>query len=107
MSISSLHYFADNGEVGHAWRHVPPANDIVVDTLNSAPKIELIKNGPLISSFAVTHKMQIPVEMDEGTGDYVTRLDADGDDAGRSKETREMFIRSEYTLTKIIKRCFS
>ncbi len=38
--------------------------------------------------------------MDEGKGDYVRRLDADGDDAGRSTETREMQIRSEFTLTK-------
>ena len=103
QEYKQLHYFADNGEVGHAWRHVPPSNDIIFDTLKSTPKIELIKNGPLVSCFAVTHKVQIPVEMDEGTGDYVTRLDADGDDAGRSKETREMLIRSDFTLTKLSK----
>jgi 2-O-(6-phospho-alpha-D-mannosyl)-D-glycerate hydrolase len=98
-----LNYFADNGEVGHAWRHVPPANDVVINTLNSTPKIELVQSGSLLACYAVTHKMQIPIEMDEGTGSYVTRLDADGDDAGRSKETREIVIRSEFTLTKLSK----
>ncbi len=100
---SQLHYFADNGEVGHAWRHVQPANDVVIDTLKSTPTIELLQNGPLLVCFAVTYTMQIPLEMDEGTGNYVTRLDADGDDAGRSIETREMVIRSEFTLTKLSK----
>ncbi|VAX16510.1 Alpha-mannosidase [hydrothermal vent metagenome] len=95
-----MHYFSDDGEVGHAWRHVPPAYDRVITTLNSTPKIELIQNGPELARYAVTHSIQIPIRMDEGKGDYVRRLDADGDDAGRSTETREMIIRSEFTLTK-------
>jgi alpha-mannosidase len=98
-----LHYFADNGEVGHAWRHVPPANDRVITTLNSTPKIELLQSGPELARYAVTHTMQIPIRKDEGKGDYVRRLDADGDDAGRAIETRDMQVRSEFTLTKTSK----
>ncbi|MEN8192566.1 MAG: glycoside hydrolase family 38 C-terminal domain-containing protein [Bacteroidota bacterium] len=98
-----LHFFADNGEAGHAWRHIPPANDRVITSLNSTPNIELIQNGPNLVRFAVTHNLQIPLRKDEGKGDYVRRLDGDGDDAGRSLETRELKIRSEFTLTKYSK----
>ncbi|MCK5456946.1 MAG: hypothetical protein KAI45_07440, partial [Melioribacteraceae bacterium] len=80
--------------------HIPPAKDRVLTTLNSVPKIELIQDGPKLARYAVTHSLQIPVRMDEGKGDYVRRLDGDGDDAGRSIETKEMVIRSEFTLTK-------
>lgn len=99
-TLDGLHYFSDDGEVGHAWRHIPPANDRVLTTLNSAPKIELIQDGPKLARYSVTHSLQIPIRMDEGKGDYVRRLDGDGDDAGRSNETKEMMIRSEFTLTK-------
>ena len=36
-TFDQIHYFADNGEAGHAWRHVPPCHDRVITTLNSAP----------------------------------------------------------------------
>ncbi len=101
--IKGLHYFADNGEVGHAWMHIPPANDRVITTLNSTPQIELLQNGPELARYAVTHSLQIPVRKDEGKGDYVRRLDADGDDAGRSLETKMLQVRSEFTLTKTSK----
>ena len=97
---TGLNYFEDSGEVGHAWRHIPPARDRVITTLNSIPKIELLQSGTLLSRFAVTHTLVIPIKMDVGSGDYVRRLDADGDDAGRSIEEREMIVRSEYTLKK-------
>ncbi len=50
-----LHYFQDNGEAGHAWRHVPPARDRVITTLSSNPDIELVESGPLSSSYLITH----------------------------------------------------
>ena len=99
-TYKGLHYFADNGEVGHAWRHIPPAKDRVITTLNSTPLIELLQSGPELARFALTHTMQVPIRKDEGKGDDVRRLDADGDDAGRALETRELKIRSEFTLTK-------
>jgi 2-O-(6-phospho-alpha-D-mannosyl)-D-glycerate hydrolase len=97
-TFAGLHYFADDGEAGHAWRHVPPSHDRVVTTLNSSPKIERIESGPCLARFAVTHTMVVPKKLDEGQGDYIRRLDADGDDAGRSDETGELVIRSEFTL---------
>ncbi len=102
-TFEGLHYFADNGEAGHAWRHVPPALDRVITTLNSTPQIELLEKGPYLSRYAVTHTMQIPAHLQEGKGGYIRRLDADGDDATRSQETRELKIRSEITLTSTSK----
>ena len=100
QTFSGLHYFQDNGEAGHAWRHVPPARDRVITTLNSSAHIELIESGPLAAAFMVTHTLQLPAHLDEGKGDYIRRLDADGDDAGRSAETREFTIQSEIKLTR-------
>lgn len=90
QEFTNLNYFEDNGEVGHAWRYVPPQNDIVINTLNSNPKIKILIAGKLRTSYLVEHEMSIPVEMDEGTGSYITRLDADGDDAGRSKKSENI-----------------
>ncbi len=99
-TLHGLHYFADNGEAGHAWRHVPPCHDCVVTTLRSSPKIELIESGPLLSRYAITYTMTIPKRLNEGKGDYVRRLDADGDDASRSEETETLVIRSELSLDR-------
>jgi mannosylglycerate hydrolase len=98
--FKGLHYFEDSGEAGHAWRHVPPAFDRRITTLNSSPTIELAQLGPFLTSYIVTHKMEIPAKLAEGTGDYVRRLDAEGDDASRSGETNELFIKSVLTLRK-------
>ena len=95
-----VHYFQDDGEAGHAWRHVPPVRDRIITTLSSNPEIELLESGPLVSSYLITHKIQVPVKLDEGKGNYIRRLDADGDDAGRSDEKRELVIQSEIKLTR-------
>ena len=71
--------------------------------MNSAPQIELLEKGPYLSRYSITHTMQIPTHLQEGNGNYIRRLDADGDDAGRSDETRELRIRSEITLTSTAK----
>jgi mannosylglycerate hydrolase len=98
--FKGLHYFEDSGEAGHAWRHVPPAFDRVITTLNSTPTIELAQSGPFLTSYIITQKMEIPAKLAEGKGDYVRRLDAEGDDASRSGETKELFIKSVITLRK-------
>ena len=97
-TFEGLHYLADNGEAGHAWRHIPPCHDRVVTTWNARPEIELLEAGPYLARYAVTHTMSIPRRLAEGKGNYVRRLDGDGDDAGRSEETSDIVVRSEFTL---------
>ena len=99
-TFRDLHYFEDSGEAGHAWRHVPPAYDRVLTTLNAAPEIELLQSGPFLSRYRITHTMPIPKKLDEGEGSYIRRLDAEGDDARRSQETNELVITSELTLRR-------
>jgi alpha-mannosidase len=99
-TFDGLHYFADNGEAGHAWRHVPPRHDRVITTQNSSPLIERLDAGPCLARFAVTHTMRVPKRLDEGKGNYIRRLDADGDDAGRSEELEDLVVRSEFTLDR-------
>jgi mannosylglycerate hydrolase len=99
-TFEEIHCFADNGEAGHAWRHVPPCHDRLITTLNSAPVIERLESGPCLARYAVTHTMQVPKRLDEGKGNYVRRLDADGDSAGRSDEMEELVVRSEFTLDR-------
>jgi mannosylglycerate hydrolase len=93
-----LHYFADNGEAGHAWRHIPPCHDRVITSCSGAPQIERIEAGPHLVRFAVTHTMAIPRRLEEGASDPTRRLDGDGDDAGRATETHPLLVRSEFTL---------
>ena len=98
--FKGLHYFEDSGEAGHAWRHVPPAFDRVITTLHSTPKVELLQSGPFVVSYCITHKMDIPANLAEGKGDYIRRLDAEGDDASRSEEKKELIVKSVVTLRK-------
>ncbi|MFV2067723.1 MAG: alpha-mannosidase, partial [Pirellulales bacterium] len=100
QTFTNLHYFSDNGEAGHAWRHIPPCHDRVFTTLHGCPTIERLETGPFSARFAVTHTLELPARLDEGKGDHVRRLDGDGDDAGRSAETRRMTIRSELSIDR-------
>jgi len=96
--FSGLHYFADSGEAGHAWRHVPPAFDRILTTRGTAAKIERLQNGPFLAQYAVTQVLEVPAHLEEGQGDYVRRLDAEGDDARRSEQVLPVTIRSILTL---------
>lgn len=98
QTFKGLHYFEDAGEAGHAWRHVPPAFDRVLTTLGSSARIERLQSGPYLSQYAVTHVLHVPEHLVEGKGDYVRRLDAEGDDAGRSEQTAAVSIRCVLTL---------
>ncbi|MFV2070858.1 MAG: glycoside hydrolase family 38 C-terminal domain-containing protein, partial [Pirellulales bacterium] len=52
------------------------------------------------SRYAVTHTLNLPKRLEEGSGDPVRRLDGDGDDARRSDETEALVIRSELRLDR-------
>jgi len=96
--FKGLHYFEDSGEAGHAWRHVPPAFDQVLTTLHMPARIERLQSGPLLIQYAITQVLEVPEHLQEGQGDYVRRLDAEGDDARRSSQTSQVTIRSMLTL---------
>ncbi len=95
-----LNFFSDDGEAGHAWRHVPPAFDRVVTSQGSPAKISLVEDGPLVSSFRITVNMEIPVQLDEARSEEIQRLDGNGDRAGRSEMTDTMRISSLVTLRR-------
>ena len=60
-TFRGLHYFADNGEAGHAWRHIPPCHDRVITTLRFlAHKSNGSNRAPASPDIAVTHTMDIP-----------------------------------------------
>ncbi len=100
VTYSGLNFFSDDGEAGHAWRHVPPAFDQVVTSQGSAPNISLVEDGPLVSSFRITVEMEVPVQLDEARSEEIQRLDGNGDRARRSELAETMRITSLVTLKK-------
>ena len=66
---SNLLWFEDTGESGDPWTYTPPVGDgnLVTNTLGSAAEIKRISDGPLLTSFRVKIKMQLPVELIRAT----------------------------------------
>jgi alpha-mannosidase len=98
--FAGLHYFEDVGEAGHAWRHIPPEFDQVITSLNSRPKIKILESGPILCRFQIEYEMHIPCKLQEGSGDYVRRLEGEGNSARRSEDKNELHIKSEFVLHK-------
>lgn len=99
-TYSGLHFFEDSGEAGHPWRHVPPAHDRIVSSRGSQAEISLLESTPLLARFQVSLTMLVPRALEEGRGDFVRRLDADGDNARRSDDLVEIPIVSTLTLRR-------
>lgn len=97
----SLNTFVDDGEAGHAWMHIEPAQDTtVVSGPSQRAMITLEESGPLLVRFKVTHRMQIPAGLDENGGDPARRLDGAENASRRTAETHELVITSFITLRK-------
>lgn len=60
-----LNRFIDDGEYGDGWRHMPPRNDIAVNSLGSPCTIEKISNGEISVSFKITKQLSVPESFDE------------------------------------------
>jgi len=61
----NLNTFIDDGEVGNGWfAEQPLIHNSIVSSKGSACDIELIKNGPLLTSFRVTKYMNVPKSAD-------------------------------------------
>ena len=97
-SFTSLHYFVDDGEAGHAWMHVRPACDRAVDSRGFPVSIALEEDGPLLARFRVDCHMRVPSGLDENGGDPWQRLDGVGNQASRSDVEKELTITSRFTL---------
>jgi alpha-mannosidase len=98
--FDNLHYFEDGGEAGHAWRHLPPAFDRAITTRGHHPTIALEETGALLARFRIDWALDIPAGLDEGGGDYIRRLDGDGDSARRTEHEKPLRITSYITLRR-------
>ena len=98
--FDELHYFVDDGEAGHAWMHVSPAFDRVVDSRGFPVNIALEENGPLLARYRVEYLMRIPSGLDENGGDPWQRLDGVGNQASRGSVEKELTIVSRFTLRR-------
>lgn len=83
--FTGLHGFEDCGEVGDLWVHAKPACDRVVRGIKSA-KVSLVRNGPLLATYRVEYLIELPRQ-------------ATSDLTGRSEESIEQKIISDFTLT--------
>jgi len=98
--FGGLNYFEDGGEAGHAWRHLPPAFDRRITTCGLPATIALEEGGPLLARYCIQWTLSIPAGLDEGGGNYVRRLDGDGDSARRTDHEKPLTITSLVTLRK-------
>jgi alpha-mannosidase len=66
---SNLLWFEDTGESGDPWIHTPPVGDsnLAINSLGSAAEIKRISDGPLLTSFQIKIKMQLPLELIRAT----------------------------------------
>jgi len=99
-AFDNLHYFEDSGEAGHAWRHIPPAFDRAITTRGRQATSALEQSGPLLARFRIDWLLSIPAGLDEGGGNYITRLDGDGNSARRTDHEEPMRITSHITLRR-------
>ncbi len=83
--LNGLHGFEDCGDVGDLWVHAKPTCDRVVRGIKSA-KVSQVKNGPLLATYRVEYIIDLPSRATE-------------DLTGRSEETIEQRIVSDFTLT--------
>ncbi|NWF50237.1 MAG: hypothetical protein HXY49_06820 [Ignavibacteriaceae bacterium] len=61
--FKGLGYFYDEGEGGHAWVNIPTKPFIT--TLKSKAKIKIIQNGLLSTTFKISHKIKLPINLSE------------------------------------------
>ncbi|MFA7693122.1 MAG: hypothetical protein GX117_11495 [Candidatus Hydrogenedentes bacterium] len=95
-----LHYFVDDGEAGHAWMHLRPAQDAAIDSRGFPVRIALVEDGPLLARYQIDYEMRVPSGLNENGGDPWQRLDGVGNQASRGSIEKPMIISSVVTLKK-------
>lgn len=56
--------FVDSGETGDGWYNRKPVPDRIVHSVGSIVSVETLEDGPLLCSFCVSYRMQLPKEME-------------------------------------------
>lgn len=79
-----LGYLLDDGEAGHAWMHIPPAYNEVIDSRPFPKKISLLEDGPLSATYKIEYEMIIPGQLVSTNEDLNDRLDGVGNNSKRS-----------------------
>ncbi len=100
IELKTMHYFVDDGEVGHPWQHIPllPEKDIVVNSLDSKAEIKLLENTPLVAKYEVKLQLLIPEttyrDEDAAIKDFVLSWEK----SWRSDKYKPVDITSIFTL---------
>ncbi len=59
-TYENLHIFEDGGEVGDAWKHIPPMSDEIITSCGCPVKIALIEDGPVLARFRIDYTLTLP-----------------------------------------------
>jgi len=86
-------YFEDAGEAGDPWMRIPPFADRIYNTLGCCAKIQLLEDGPILTTFSIKIKWDLPAGLDQASKQ-------------RTKEEKEVIITSKVSLQKEIPRIF-
>ena len=61
-----LNYLTDQGEVGNAWRHLPPTFDRVYNSLSAVAQVCVEESGPVTSMISATYNFYVPIDYADG-----------------------------------------
>jgi mannosylglycerate hydrolase len=94
-SFPGLNYFEDDGEVGHSWSHVKPANDLEIRSRGGKAELSWKMSSKVISTIKAKFSLQVPAT----TPLSANRLDW-RQTTRKAENLRELPIEVDYTLCK-------
>jgi mannosylglycerate hydrolase len=60
QAYEKLHVFEDGGEVGDAWKHIPPMSDEIITSRGCLVKIALLEDGPVLARYRIEYTLTLP-----------------------------------------------
>ena len=97
QSYQNLNYFEDSGDCGNYWAYYPHTSNKTFNTLGKSANIYLEDNGTLSATITAEIILYLPVSGTKNSNHSIR-------ETRRSDETREVVIRTSYTLTKSARR---
>ena len=95
-----LHYFADDGEAGHAWQHLAVPNDKKINSIGCPIDIALIESTPFKATYEVVYHLRLPAGL-EYRNKEASEVPTHGWHADkRTSEMKDYPITSYFTLRK-------